>query len=52
MSEPIVEAVRLSPPELRTLFLFESLDDDQLDWLSENGILPDLVGRPRGLHRG
>ena len=37
MSEPIVKAVRLSPAELRTLFLFESLDDDQLDWLSENG---------------
>src|SRR4030095_11218657 len=37
MSEPIVEAVRLSPTQLRTLFLFESLDDDQLDWLSENG---------------
>ena len=37
MSEPILEAVRLSPAELRTLFLFESLDDDQLDWLSENG---------------
>jgi signal transduction histidine kinase len=28
---------RLSPAELRTLFLFESLNDDQLDWLSRNG---------------
>ena len=28
---------RLSPSELRTLFLFEALDDDQLAWLSENG---------------
>ncbi len=28
---------RLSPDELRTLFLFESLTDDQLAWLSENG---------------
>ena len=28
---------RLQPDELRTLFLFESLDDDQLAWLSENG---------------
>jgi signal transduction histidine kinase len=37
MSEPLAEAVRLSPSELRTLFLFESLDDDQLAWLSENG---------------
>jgi signal transduction histidine kinase len=28
---------RLSPAELKTLFLFESLDDDQLDWLSRQG---------------
>jgi signal transduction histidine kinase len=37
MSEPILEAVRLSPSELRTLFLFQALNDDQLNWLSENG---------------
>ena len=37
MSEPILQAARLSPSELRTLFLFEALDDDQLDWLSERG---------------
>jgi signal transduction histidine kinase len=37
MSEQIVEPVRLSPSELRTLFLFEKLDDDQLSWLSEHG---------------
>ena len=37
MSEPILQAARLSPSELRTLFLFEALDDDQLDWLSEKG---------------
>ena len=37
MSEQTVEPVRLSPSELRTLFLFEKLDDDQLAWLSENG---------------
>jgi len=37
MSEPIVDAARLSPSELRTLFLFGALDDDQLNWLSENG---------------
>ena len=43
MSEPIVEAVQLSPAELRTLFLFESLDDDQLDWLSENGYCKTLL---------
>jgi signal transduction histidine kinase len=28
---------RLTPVELATLFLFESLDDDQLAWLSERG---------------
>jgi signal transduction histidine kinase len=28
---------RLSAAELKSLFLFESLDDDQLDWLSRNG---------------
>jgi signal transduction histidine kinase len=27
----------LAPGELRELFLFESLDDDQLDWLSRRG---------------
>jgi signal transduction histidine kinase len=33
MSEP----ERLSPEELRTLFLFEHLSDDQLTWLAERG---------------
>lgn len=28
---------RLSREELRSLFLFESLDDAKLDWLSERG---------------
>ncbi|GAA3198649.1 ATP-binding protein [Actinocorallia longicatena] len=28
---------RLAPEELRRLFLFEALTDDQLGWLSENG---------------
>jgi hypothetical protein len=37
MSEQTAEPVRLSPAELRTLFLFEKLDDDQLKWLSEHG---------------
>jgi CRP-like cAMP-binding protein len=37
MSEQIAEPVRLSPSELRTLFLFEKLDDDQLSWLSQHG---------------
>jgi signal transduction histidine kinase len=37
MSEQTAQPVRLSPAELRTLFLFETLDDDQLSWLSEHG---------------
>ena len=37
VSEQIVEPVRLSPSELRTLFLFETLDDDELTWLSQHG---------------
>jgi signal transduction histidine kinase len=28
---------RLSPAELKTFFLFESLDDEKLEWLSERG---------------
>jgi CRP-like cAMP-binding protein len=32
-----VEGSHLSVAELRTLFLFEALNDDQLAWLSENG---------------
>jgi signal transduction histidine kinase len=37
MSEQTVEPVRLSPAELRTLFLFQTLDEDKLTWLSDNG---------------
>jgi signal transduction histidine kinase len=37
MSQQIVEPPRLGPSELRTLFLFETLDDDELNWLSDNG---------------
>jgi signal transduction histidine kinase len=37
MTDQITEPVRLSPSELRTLFLFEKLEDDQLAWLSEHG---------------
>jgi signal transduction histidine kinase len=33
MSEP----PKLTPAELRTLFLFEQLDDDQLAWLAQRG---------------
>ena len=36
MSEDVA-VQRLTPRELRTLFLFESLDDDKLEWLAENG---------------
>jgi signal transduction histidine kinase len=31
------EVVRLGPAELRELFLFEALDDDQLAWLAAHG---------------
>ena len=44
MSEQTIEPVRLSPSELRTLFLFESLDDEQLAWLSENGYCQTWLG--------
>jgi signal transduction histidine kinase len=37
MNQQITEPVRLSPSELRTLFLFEKLDDDELTWLSQHG---------------
>ena len=30
-------ADRLAPDEIRTLFLFESLDPDKVDWLAEHG---------------
>ena len=39
------DGVRLDAAALRELFLFESLDDDQLAWLSENG---RVVRRPAG----
>ncbi|MCV2487800.1 ATP-binding protein [Geodermatophilus sp. YIM 151500] len=38
-------AARLGPAELRELFLFEDLDDDQLAWVAEHG---DVVGCPAG----
>jgi signal transduction histidine kinase len=44
MSEQTIEPVRLSPSELRTLFLFESLDDEQLAWLSEHGYCENWSG--------
>jgi signal transduction histidine kinase len=36
---------RLTPDELRGLFLFEDLDDDQLAWVAGNA---DVVDRPAG----
>jgi signal transduction histidine kinase len=36
---------RLTPDELRELFLFEDLDAQQLAWLADNG---DVVDRPAG----
>jgi len=33
----MTEPERLAPEELRTLFLFEQLDDDQIAWLAERG---------------
>jgi signal transduction histidine kinase len=36
---------RLAPDELRKLFLFEDLDEDQLAWVAENG---DVVDRGAG----
>ena len=38
-----------APDELRTLFLFEALDDDQLAWLSEHGRVRDPGRRHAGL---
>jgi signal transduction histidine kinase len=35
---------RLTPEQLRTLFLFEALDDDQLDWLAERGRVEQWAG--------
>ena len=42
MSAP---AARLGRDELRTLFLFEDLDDEKLDWLAAHG---DVVAYPAG----
>ena len=36
--------MRLTPDELRTLFLFEDLNDEQLAWLSENGQVEPHAG--------
>ncbi|MEU8157221.1 ATP-binding protein [Micromonospora sp. NPDC048986] len=38
------ESDRLTPAQLRTLFLFEALDDGQLDWLAEHGRVEQRAG--------
>ncbi|MEU4194924.1 ATP-binding protein [Kribbella sp. NPDC026611] len=43
MTEKIAEPRRLTPDELRTLFLFESLSDEQLQWLSEAGYVETVA---------
>ena len=43
---------RLSPSELQTLFLFESLDAEQLDWLSEHGRVETRAAGDGRLRRG
>ncbi|RZU18578.1 cyclic nucleotide-binding protein [Kribbella rubisoli] len=42
MTDQAVEPRRLTPDELRTLFLFESLTDEQLQWLSEVGYVESV----------
>jgi signal transduction histidine kinase len=42
MTDQAVEPRRLSSDELRTLFLFESLTDEQLQWLSEAGYVESV----------
>ena len=43
---------KLTRDELRELFLFEKLDDAQLDWLAHHGDVVDGLGRRDGLPRG
>ena len=52
MSEQTIEPVRLSPSELRRLFLFESLDDEQLSWLSEHGYCQNIPGGQPAYNEG
>ncbi len=42
MTDQDVEPRRLTPDELRTLFLFESLTEEQLQWLSETGYVESV----------
>jgi signal transduction histidine kinase len=42
----------LSRDELRTLFLFEKLTDEQLDWVAENGTVEEYAAGTVILHEG
>ncbi|MCW2865177.1 MAG: histidine kinase [Actinoallomurus sp.] len=42
----------LSRDELRTLFLFEKLTDEQLDWIAENGTIEEYAAGTAILHEG
>jgi signal transduction histidine kinase len=42
----------LSREELRTLFLFEKLSDEQLDWVAENGTVEEYPAGAAILHEG
>ena len=39
-------AVACNPDELRTLFLFEKLTDDQFDWLCRMGHVEEIPAGP------
>ncbi|GLY84020.1 ATP-binding protein [Actinoallomurus iriomotensis] len=45
-------STRLSPDELRTLFLFEKLTDDQLAWVSANGEVEEYAEGTKVLSEG
>jgi signal transduction histidine kinase len=44
--------VRLTPDQLKTLFLFESLDDDKLAWLAERAWVADAKAEDTLLEEG
>ncbi|TDW87016.1 cyclic nucleotide-binding protein [Kribbella pratensis] len=44
MTDQAVAPRRLTPDELRTLFLFESLTEEQLEWLSNAGYVEEVHG--------
>ncbi|MEJ7770499.1 MAG: ATP-binding protein [Geodermatophilaceae bacterium] len=46
------EPTTLTPDELRTLFLFESLDEERLQWLTDHGRLEERRGGTRVYREG